>query len=129
VADPGGLYVAGRAELVRSWQRIYGLFRQWQRDGTWAAVISRLQAAADASGLIAWDVSVDSTTARAGTVRSSLRSWTSCGCPASVPVGHGRVRDRVLADKAYTSAADRAYLRRRGIRATIPIKTDQAIGQ
>jgi transposase len=33
-----------------SWQRIYGLFRQWQRDGTWAAVISRLQAAADASG-------------------------------------------------------------------------------
>jgi transposase len=48
-----------------SWQRIYGLFRQWQRDGTWAAVISRLQAAADASGLIAWDVSVDSTTARA----------------------------------------------------------------
>jgi hypothetical protein len=35
---------------------------QWQRDGTWAAVISQLQAAADASGLIAWDVSVDSTT-------------------------------------------------------------------
>jgi transposase len=34
--------------------------------------------------------------------------------------------DRVLADKAYTSAANRAYLRRRGIRATIPIKTDQA---
>jgi transposase len=31
-----------------SWQRIYGLFRQWQRNGTWAAVISRLQAAADA---------------------------------------------------------------------------------
>jgi hypothetical protein len=30
---------------------------------TRAAAISRLQAAADASGLIAWDVSVDSTTA------------------------------------------------------------------
>jgi transposase len=43
--------------------------------------------------------------------------------------GPGRPRtcpDRVLADKAYSSAANRALLRRRGIRATIPIKTDQA---
>lgn len=43
--------------------------------------------------------------------------------------GPGRPRtrpDRVLADKAYSSRANRAYLRRRGIRATIPIKTDQA---
>jgi transposase len=44
-------------------------------------------------------------------------------------VGAGRLRsrpDRVLADKAYVSVANRPYLRRRGIRATIPIKTDQA---
>jgi transposase len=34
--------------------------------------------------------------------------------------------DRVLADRAYPSKANRAYLRRRGIKATIPIKTDQA---
>ena len=33
--------------------------------------------------------------------------------------------DRVLADKAYTSKANRSYLRRRGIAATIPSKTDQ----
>jgi transposase len=42
--------------------------------------------------------------------------------------GRGRPRtrpDRVLADKAYSSRANRAYLRRRGIRATIPIKRDQ----
>lgn len=42
--------------------------------------------------------------------------------------GPGRPRtrpDRVLADKAYSSHANRAYLRRRGIRSTIPIKTDQ----
>lgn len=42
--------------------------------------------------------------------------------------GRGRPRsrpDRVLADKAYSSQANRAYLRRRGIRATIPIKRDQ----
>lgn len=47
----------------------------------------------------------------------------------SVPrTGRGRPRtrpDRVLADKAYGSRANRAYLRRRGIRCTIPEKTDQ----
>ena len=44
-------------------------------------------------------------------------------------LGAGRPRrcpDRVLADKAYSSKANRAYLRRRGIKATIPIKADQA---
>jgi transposase len=42
-------------------------------------------------------------------------------------LGRPRTRpDRVLADKAYASRANRAYLRRRGIRATIPIKADQA---
>jgi transposase len=43
--------------------------------------------------------------------------------------GPGRPRtrpDRVLADKAYSSAANRALLRCRGIRATIPVKDDQA---
>ena len=41
-------------------------------------------------------------------------------------VGRPRVRpDRVLADKAYTSRGNRRYLRRRGIRATIPSKADQ----
>ncbi|WP_067723605.1 IS5 family transposase [Nocardia yamanashiensis] len=40
--------------------------------------------------------------------------------------GRARVRpDRVLADKAYSSRANRAYLARRGIRATIPIPADQ----
>ena len=31
----------------------------------------------------------------------------------------------MLADKAYTSKANRAYLRQRGIKATIPSKADQ----
>lgn len=48
-----------------SWQAIYGLFRRWQRAGVWAAILARLQADADAAGLITWDVSVDSTIARA----------------------------------------------------------------
>jgi transposase len=42
-------------------------------------------------------------------------------------VGRPRTRpDRVLADKAYASGANRAYLRRRRIKGTIPIKADQA---
>jgi transposase len=46
--------------------------------------------------------------------------------------GSGRPRtrpDRVLADKAYSSKGNRAYLRRRGIKATIPQKKDQAANQ
>jgi transposase len=44
-------------------------------------------------------------------------------------LGPGRPRtrpDRVLADKAYSSKANRALLRCRGIRAIIPEKDDQA---
>lgn len=44
-------------------------------------------------------------------------------------MGPGRPRtrpDRVLADKAYSGKAHRAYLRRRAIKATIPEKDDQA---
>ncbi|WP_345639671.1 IS5 family transposase [Streptomyces tremellae] len=44
-------------------------------------------------------------------------------------IGPGRPRvrpDRVRADKAYASRQNRAYLRRRGIRCTIPDKADQA---
>jgi transposase len=48
-----------------SWQAVYGLFRRWQRAGVWASILARLQALADAAGLITWDVSVDSTIARA----------------------------------------------------------------
>jgi transposase len=41
-------------------------------------------------------------------------------------VGRARARpDRVLADKAYGSRANRVYLRRRGIKGTIPVKADQ----
>ena len=47
------------------WQSVYGLFRRWQRDGTWQQILTGLQARADAAGLIVWDVSVDSTIARA----------------------------------------------------------------
>jgi transposase len=168
------------------WQTVYGLFRRWQRAGVWQRIVTGLQARADAAGLITWDVSVDSTIARAhqhaagarrdgagqheppggivpepadhalGRSRGGLTTKIHLGCeqgqkPLSmvltagqrgdspqfmivldgirVPrLGGGRPRtrpDRVLADKAYTSRANRRYLRRRGIRATIPSKADQ----
>ena len=47
------------------WQTVYGLFRRWQRNGTWRTILTALQGRADAAGLITWDVSVDSTVARA----------------------------------------------------------------
>lgn len=41
--------------------------------------------------------------------------------------GPGRRRpDAVLADKAYSSKANRSYLRKRGVKAVIPEKADQA---
>lgn len=46
-------------------------------------------------------------------------SRIGCGRPRTRP-------DRVLADKAYSSRANRALLTRRGIKATIPVKDDQA---
>jgi transposase len=45
---------------------------------------------------------------------------------ARIASGRPRTRpDRVLADKAYGSRANRTYLRMRGIRCTIPEKADQ----
>ncbi|MBO4165500.1 IS5 family transposase [Micromonospora sp. MMS20-R2-23] len=169
-----------------SWSAVYALFRRWQRDGTWQQVLTGLQALADAAGRITWDVSVDSTSARAhqhaagarkrgicrpnrrvgsvsnrpdhalGRSRGGLTTKLHLGCeqgqkplamvltagqrgdsPQFIPVlaairvprlvtGRPRTRpDRVLADRAYTSKANRAYLRRRGIAATIPSKADQ----
>ena len=168
------------------WQTVYGLLRRWQRDGTWARVLTGLQARADAEGLITWDVSVDSTIARAhqhaagacrrgdlqaeppggigaepddhalGRSRGGLTTKVHLACeqgqkPLSVVItagqrgdspqfqlvlegirvprrGQGRPRTRpgrVLGDKAYGSRANRSYLRRRGIRCTIPEQADR----
>ena len=170
------------------WRTVYGLYRRWQRDGTWARILTALQQQADAHGLITWDVSVDSTITRAhqhaagarpdghrqkeppggisgvepddhalGRSRGGLTTKLHLACeqgrkmlalvltggqhgdsPQLITVlerirvprtGRGRPRTRpqqVLADKAYSSTANRAYLRSRGIRCVIPVKADQA---
>ena len=60
------------------WPSVYGLFRRWQRDGTWRRVVTALQARADAAGLITWDVSVDSTVARAHQHAAGARERGTC---------------------------------------------------
>ncbi|WP_370221285.1 IS5 family transposase [Kitasatospora sp. MAP12-22] len=168
------------------WETVYGLFRRWQRDGTWSQILTQLQAQADAKGLITWDVSVDSTIARAhqhaaGARKRGICSGDNPGGVADEPADHGLGRSRgglttkvhlaveqgqkplsflvtagqrhdspefqpvlerirvprvgvgrprrrpvrVRADRAYGSRANRDYLRRRGIRCTIPEKSDQ----
>lgn len=162
------------------WWRVYALFACWQVLGVWARVEDALRAAADATGVLSWQVSVDSTTARAhihaaGARRDSVGSvagepdhhalgrsrggWGTKthaaidasrgvlsftltpgqagdspemiavlgGIRVARPRGRPRTRpERVLADKAYSSRANRVYLARRGIRATIPVPADQA---
>ena len=56
----------------------YGLFRRWQRDGTWARIVTGLQARADAAGLITGDVSADSTVARAHQHAAGARKRGIC---------------------------------------------------
>ncbi|MER7900484.1 IS5 family transposase [Streptomyces sp. NPDC096046] len=172
-------------ERYGPWETVYGLFRRWQRDGTWHRIFEQLQVRADAEGLITWDVSVDSTVARAhqhaagarkrgsqieppggvftepedhglGRSRGGLTTKlhlaveqaqkpmslvVTAGQRGDSPqfqvvlgrirvprIGSGRPRtrpDRVRADEAYSSRANRAYLSKRGIRCTIPEKRDQ----
>jgi transposase len=79
------------------WETVYGLLRRWQRDGTWKKILTALQADADARGLITWDVSVDSTVARAhqhaagarkkGISRRNPRVGSTSSRPITVSVG------------------------------------------
>ena len=69
------------------WQTVYGLFRRWQRDGTWQQILTALQAEADAKGLITWEVSVDATIARAHQHAAGARNRgiSSVSRPAGSP--------------------------------------------
>lgn len=61
-----------------SWAAIYGVFRRWQRAGVWQRLLTALQALADAAGRITWDVSVDSTIARAHQHAAGARKRGIC---------------------------------------------------
>jgi transposase len=61
-----------------SWAAVYGLFRRWQRAGVWQQVLTGLQALAETAGRITWDVSVDSTIARAHQHAAGARKRGIC---------------------------------------------------
>ncbi|MET9806965.1 IS5 family transposase [Streptomyces halstedii] len=46
------------------WNRVYDLFRRWQRNGTWHRILTCLRSLADADGAITWNLNVDSTVCR-----------------------------------------------------------------
>jgi transposase len=47
------------------WQTCYDRFVRWRRDGTWDRLLAHAQSKSDAVGEVEWEVSVDSTIARA----------------------------------------------------------------
>src|SRR3954452_16555576 len=46
-------------------QTCYHRFAQWEADGTWARILQRLQADADAAGELDWNAQMDATIVRA----------------------------------------------------------------
>ncbi|MFI6394928.1 IS5 family transposase [Nonomuraea sp. NPDC050540] len=86
-------------EAYAPWATVYGRFRRWQRDGTWAQILSALQAQADAAGRVGWSVSVDSTTSRAhhhavGARRDGPTQKQSPGGVQVEPADHALGRSR-----------------------------------
>jgi hypothetical protein len=75
---------------------VYGLFRRWQLDGTWAVIVLALQALADDAGHVTWDVSVDSGTARAHQHAAGARKNPAAQKepPGPEPGDHGLGRSR-----------------------------------
>jgi hypothetical protein len=64
-------------ERFGPWMTVYKRHRRWSADGTWERLLERVQTERDAVGGIDWDVSVDSTTARA--------HQHAAGAPKSAP--------------------------------------------
>jgi transposase len=78
--------------MYGSWSAAYALFRRWQRAGVWQSVLIALQARAEVAGRITWDVSVDSTIARAhqhaagARKRGIYRPSRRAGSPSSLMI-------------------------------------------
>src|SRR5690606_32124018 len=65
-------------ECYGSWAAAYALLRRWQRDGTWAKILTVSQALADAAGRITGEVSVDGSVARAHQHAAGARKRGIC---------------------------------------------------
>ncbi|WP_187646021.1 IS5 family transposase [Actinoplanes teichomyceticus] len=81
------------------WQTLYRWFRRWQRDGVWTRILAALQTRADATRLIGWSISVDSTISRAhqhaaGARRDGHLQKEPPGGLLAEPADHGLGRSR-----------------------------------
>jgi len=101
-------------ERYGPWDRIYDLFRRWQRDGTWKRILEQLQVQADAQGLITWDVSVDATVCQAHQHAAGARKKGLCS--ANRPAGSTPSR---------TTTASDAGRSRGGLTTKIHLATEQ----
>ncbi|MEU4090603.1 IS5 family transposase [Streptomyces aureus] len=77
-------------ERYGPWETAYSVFRRWQIDGTWDHILHELHIRADADGVIAWEVSVDSTVCRAHQHAAGARK----GGLAEEPDDHALGRSR-----------------------------------
>lgn len=70
-------------ERFGPWLTVYKRHRRWSADGTWAHLLAQVQAVQDAEGRIDWQVSVDSTTARAHQHAAGARKTPPPALPAA----------------------------------------------
>ncbi len=64
-------------ESYGPWQTCYDRFARWRQDGTWKRLLAHAQTKSDAVGEVVWEVSVDSTVARAHQHAADARRWAS----------------------------------------------------
>jgi transposase len=64
-------------ERYGPWQTCYDRFVRWRRDGTWDRLLAHAQTKSDAVGEVIWEVSLDSTVARAHQHAAGARRWPS----------------------------------------------------
>ena len=129
-----------------SWNTIYKNFRRWASDGVWEDLLTHVQKRASLQGEIdhhAIGRSRGGLTTKIhlvcdGKARALAfvltggqvadTSMFTCVLDEIHIPGRGPARtrpDRVLADKGYPSKKNRAWLRERGVKATIPERDDQ----
>jgi transposase len=75
-------------ERYGPWQTCADRLYRWRRDGTWDRILAHAQTRSDAVGDVVWEVSVDSSTARAHQHASGARR----GPPRGPGQGGGRIR-------------------------------------
>lgn len=60
-------------ERYGPWQTCADRLYRWRRDGAWDRILAHVQTRSDAVGEVVWEVSIDSTTARAHQHASGAR--------------------------------------------------------